>query len=193
MRLSCGACFRCRLGLCEQIALLVVAGQVLFSQAWNGKVEPERDARTERPADGPGPTDASKSEQGCEDKYKGDAQDEVSEGAHHKSHVSVAAAHRAVRHDLDVDGEKEESGDANELRARRERECVRFPFGHKQAHERFGEEEGRKCEHSGQQSGNDQCGVKSALYAAEFMRAEVLRNKVGQPVGAGAKAGGAEH
>lgn len=66
-------------------------------------------------------------------------------------------------------------------------------FGHEQEHERFGEEEGGKVERGGQQGGNDQCGVKSSLYAAEFMRTEVLRNKVGQSVGACAKAGGVEH
>ena len=96
-----------------------------FPQAGNCGVEAECDACTERPADSPSPTDARKAEQGREDKHESDAQDEVGEGAHHKSHVSVAAAHRAVRHDLDIDGEKEECGDADELRARRERECIR--------------------------------------------------------------------
>ncbi len=116
---------RFRRRLCEQVALLVVERQVFFPQAGNCGVEAECDACTERPADSPSPTDARKAEQGREDKHESDAQDEVGEGAHHKSHVSVAAAHRAVRHDLDIDGEKEECGDADELRARRERECIR--------------------------------------------------------------------
>lgn len=68
-----------------------------------------------------------------------------------------------------------------------------YAAGHKQEHERFGKKEGGKGEYGGQQGGNDQGGIKTAPDAAKLMRTEVLRNKVGQSVGAGAEAGGAEH
>ena len=164
--------------------------QVALFKAGDRKVEGERDGGAEHPADVPRPAHARKAHEGGEKEDEHDAQDEVGEGAHHKADIPVTAAHRRVRHDLDVDDEEEGRREADVFDAGLKGERrVLFAARHEEGDERGRRQHGDGDEAGGERRRDDEPPQEPLADAVELVRAEVLRNVVGEPRGAGVEAG----